>query len=82
MTSFGPFELSNKTYVKLLRRKKVLGHSRFTFTWFKRAPFHSYSFFASTWHGCDDKSKKCNFSPQNLHENMANMAAVTSAVNQ
>ena len=82
MTSFGPFEFSNKTYVKLLRRKKVLGHSRFTFTRFKCAPFHSFSLFASTWHGCDDRSKKYNFSPQNLRENMTNMAAVTSAVNQ
>ena len=72
-----PFEFSNKTYVKLLRRKKVLGHSRFTFTRFKCAPFHSYSLFVSTWHGCDDRSKKYNFS-QNLH---GNMAAVTSAVN-
>ena len=78
MTSFGPFEFSNKTYVKLLRRKKVLGHSRFTFTRFKCAPFHSYSLFASTWHGSDDRSKKYNFSPQNLHENMTNMAAVRS----
>ena len=78
MTSFGPFEFSNKTYVKLLRRKKVLGHSRFTFTRFKCAPFHSYSLFASTWHGSDDRSKKYNFSPQNLRENMTNMAAVRS----
>ena len=78
MTSFGPFEFSNKTYVKLLRRKKVLGHSRFTFTRFKCAPFHSYSLFASTWHGSDDRSKKYNFSPQNLHENVTNMAAVRS----
>ena len=78
MTSFGPFEFSNKTYVKLLRRKKVSGHSRFTFTRFKCAPFHLYSLFASTWHGSDDRSKKYNFSPQNLHENMTNMAAVRS----
>ena len=82
MTSFGPFEFSQKTYVKLLRRKKVSGHSRFTFTRFKCAPFHLYSLFASTWHGSDDRSKKYNFSPQNLRENMTNMAAVTSAVNQ
>ena len=82
MTSFGPFEFSQKTYVKLLRRKKVSGHSRFTFTRFKCAPFHLYSLFASTWHGSDDRSKKYNFSPQNLRENMNNMAAVTSAVNQ
>ena len=82
MTSFGPFEYSQKTYVKLLRRKKVSGHSRFTFTRFKCAPFHLYSLFASTWHGSDDRSKKYNFSPQNLRENMTNMAAVTSAVNQ
>ena len=78
----GPFEFSQKTYVKLLRRKKVSGHSRFTFTRFKCAPFHLYSLFASTWHGSDDRSKKYNFSPQNLRENMTNMAAVTSAVNQ
>jgi len=76
MTSFGPFEFSNKTYVKLPRRKKVLGHSRFSFTRFKCAPFHLYSLFASTWHENDDRSKKYNFS-QNLH---GNTAAVTSAV--
>ena len=82
MTSFGPFESSQKTYVKLLRRKKVSGHSRFTFTRFKCAPFHLYSLFVSTWHESDDRSKKYNFSPQNLHENMTNMAAVSSAVKQ
>ena len=78
MTSFGPFEFSQKTYVKLLRRKKVSGHSRFAFARFKCAPFHLYSLFASTWHGSDDRSKKYNFSPQNLHENVTNMAAVRS----
>ena len=44
-------------------------------------PFHSYSLFTSTRYGCDGRLKKYNFS-KNLHENMANMAAGTSAVNQ